>query len=270
MTLRLRARGRDGRGDGMGSGCGVGTGARSRLDRRGGRSLRVRTSGRRDRAAVEGPPERAAHACAGCGSNVDRSDAGAEGRGARGPPSVATDDVGSERTGARRGRPAAAARSIAVAELPYFRFHPWGVERRRAEVVRAVCARAASLEALAEVPFDEARVAGFKRCRASARGRQPRSCGCRSAIPMRCRWATTTCRTSSRGRSPASRAAPTSGCWSSSSRTEGSERGFRCSWNGATSPRPRTDLGWKPARSSSSRIRLEACTKTRPSSTFTS
>ena len=44
-----------------------------------------------------------------------------------------------------------------VAELPYFRFHPWGVERRRAEVVRAVCARAASLEALAQVPFDEAR-----------------------------------------------------------------------------------------------------------------
>jgi 3-methyladenine DNA glycosylase/8-oxoguanine DNA glycosylase len=44
-----------------------------------------------------------------------------------------------------------------VAELPYFRFHPWGVERRRAEVVRAVCARAASLEALAEVPFEEAR-----------------------------------------------------------------------------------------------------------------
>jgi 3-methyladenine DNA glycosylase/8-oxoguanine DNA glycosylase len=44
-----------------------------------------------------------------------------------------------------------------VAELPYFRFHPWGVERRRAEVVRAVCARAASLEALAEVPAAEAR-----------------------------------------------------------------------------------------------------------------
>jgi 3-methyladenine DNA glycosylase/8-oxoguanine DNA glycosylase len=44
-----------------------------------------------------------------------------------------------------------------VAELPYFRFHPWGVERRRAEVVRAVCARAASLEALSEVPFEDAR-----------------------------------------------------------------------------------------------------------------
>jgi 3-methyladenine DNA glycosylase/8-oxoguanine DNA glycosylase len=43
-----------------------------------------------------------------------------------------------------------------VADLPYYRFHPWGVERRRAEVVRSVCARAASLEALAELPFDEA------------------------------------------------------------------------------------------------------------------
>jgi 3-methyladenine DNA glycosylase/8-oxoguanine DNA glycosylase len=44
-----------------------------------------------------------------------------------------------------------------VAEVPYYRFHLWGVERRRAEVIRAVCSRAASLEALADVPFDEAR-----------------------------------------------------------------------------------------------------------------
>jgi 3-methyladenine DNA glycosylase/8-oxoguanine DNA glycosylase len=44
-----------------------------------------------------------------------------------------------------------------VAEFPYFGFHPWGVERRRAEVVRGVCARAASLEALAEAPLVEAR-----------------------------------------------------------------------------------------------------------------
>jgi 3-methyladenine DNA glycosylase/8-oxoguanine DNA glycosylase len=44
-----------------------------------------------------------------------------------------------------------------VAEVPYYRFHPWGVERRRAEVIRTVCARAASFEALADVPFDEAR-----------------------------------------------------------------------------------------------------------------
>jgi 3-methyladenine DNA glycosylase/8-oxoguanine DNA glycosylase len=44
-----------------------------------------------------------------------------------------------------------------VTELSYFHFHPWGVERRRAEVVRAVCARAASIEALAEVPPVDAR-----------------------------------------------------------------------------------------------------------------
>jgi 3-methyladenine DNA glycosylase/8-oxoguanine DNA glycosylase len=44
-----------------------------------------------------------------------------------------------------------------VAETPYYRFHPWGVERRRADVVRAVCSRAASHEALAEVPFEQAR-----------------------------------------------------------------------------------------------------------------
>jgi 3-methyladenine DNA glycosylase/8-oxoguanine DNA glycosylase len=45
----------------------------------------------------------------------------------------------------------------ALAGLPYFRFHPWGLERRRAEVVRAVCARASSLEALADVPPEDAR-----------------------------------------------------------------------------------------------------------------
>jgi 3-methyladenine DNA glycosylase/8-oxoguanine DNA glycosylase len=44
-----------------------------------------------------------------------------------------------------------------VAELPYFRFHRFGVERRRAEVVRAVCARAAALEALVELAPEEAR-----------------------------------------------------------------------------------------------------------------
>jgi 3-methyladenine DNA glycosylase/8-oxoguanine DNA glycosylase len=43
-----------------------------------------------------------------------------------------------------------------LAEMPYFEFHPLGVERRRAEVIRDVCRRAASLEALAEVPFEEA------------------------------------------------------------------------------------------------------------------
>jgi 3-methyladenine DNA glycosylase/8-oxoguanine DNA glycosylase len=40
--------------------------------------------------------------------------------------------------------------------MPYFAFHPFGIERRRAEVIRDVCRRAASLEALAEIPPSQA------------------------------------------------------------------------------------------------------------------
>jgi 3-methyladenine DNA glycosylase/8-oxoguanine DNA glycosylase len=37
-----------------------------------------------------------------------------------------------------------------VAEAPYFRFHRFGVERRRAEVLRAMCSRASELEGLVD------------------------------------------------------------------------------------------------------------------------
>jgi 3-methyladenine DNA glycosylase/8-oxoguanine DNA glycosylase len=37
-----------------------------------------------------------------------------------------------------------------ITETPYFRFHRFGVERRRAEVIRSVCARASELERLIE------------------------------------------------------------------------------------------------------------------------
>jgi 3-methyladenine DNA glycosylase/8-oxoguanine DNA glycosylase len=40
----------------------------------------------------------------------------------------------------------------ALAELPYFAFHPLGVEQRRAEIVRRVARDARRLEALAELP----------------------------------------------------------------------------------------------------------------------
>jgi hypothetical protein len=43
-----------------------------------------------------------------------------------------------------------------VAELPYYAFHPFGVERRRAEVVRAVCARTAWIDQTAALPLDVA------------------------------------------------------------------------------------------------------------------
>lgn len=43
-----------------------------------------------------------------------------------------------------------------VAALPYHAFHPFGVERRRAEVVRSVCARATWLDEAADLPLAEA------------------------------------------------------------------------------------------------------------------
>ena len=44
-----------------------------------------------------------------------------------------------------------------VATLPYFAFHRFGVERKRADLVRAVCARAGRFEALALLPHAESR-----------------------------------------------------------------------------------------------------------------
>jgi 3-methyladenine DNA glycosylase/8-oxoguanine DNA glycosylase len=43
-----------------------------------------------------------------------------------------------------------------VATLAYFELHPFGVERRRAEVLREVCARAAWLDAAEDLPLGEA------------------------------------------------------------------------------------------------------------------
>ncbi|HEY6566921.1 MAG TPA: DNA-3-methyladenine glycosylase 2 family protein [Actinomycetota bacterium] len=45
----------------------------------------------------------------------------------------------------------------AVAALPYHAFHPFGLERRRAEVIRHLCTNATAIEALAALPGDEAR-----------------------------------------------------------------------------------------------------------------
>jgi endonuclease III len=46
---------------------------------------------------------------------------------------------------------------VRVAELPYYTFHPFGVERRRAEVLRAVCARSAWIDEAFDLTLDAAR-----------------------------------------------------------------------------------------------------------------
>jgi 3-methyladenine DNA glycosylase/8-oxoguanine DNA glycosylase len=43
-----------------------------------------------------------------------------------------------------------------LAALPYFAFHPYGVERRRADVIRRVASRAAWFEGIVDLPLPEA------------------------------------------------------------------------------------------------------------------
>ena len=47
-------------------------------------------------------------------------------------------------------------RPATLAGLPYYAFHPFGVERRRADLIRRVAARAAWFEAVADLPLPEA------------------------------------------------------------------------------------------------------------------
>ena len=44
-----------------------------------------------------------------------------------------------------------------VAALPYYAFHPFGVAQRRAELLKAVCARTRWIDEVASLPLDEAR-----------------------------------------------------------------------------------------------------------------
>lgn len=43
-----------------------------------------------------------------------------------------------------------------LAALPYYRYHPFGIERRRADLIRSVAARAAWFEAIVDMPLDDA------------------------------------------------------------------------------------------------------------------
>lgn len=47
-------------------------------------------------------------------------------------------------------------RPVTLAALPYYAYHPFGVERRRAELIRRVAARAAWLEAIVDLPLADA------------------------------------------------------------------------------------------------------------------
>ena len=117
-----------------------------------------------------------------------------------------------------------------LAGLPYYAYHPFGVERRRADLIRAVArerrgSRGSPTPRPARRAIRRRPTRGCGRSPGSDRGRRPRSGSVRSATPTRSASATSTCRTSSPGRSPASRAGRTSGCWSCSSRIAASAGG---------------------------------------------
>ena len=62
--------------------------------------------------------------------------------------------------------------------MPYHAFHPFGLERRRAEVLRHLCANAPAIERLAALPPEQARERRhLPRC-----GRQDRRRGFRLAL----------------------------------------------------------------------------------------
>ena len=106
-----------------------------------------------------------------------------------------------------------------LAETPYFAFHPWGVEQRRAETVRETCAQAARLEAGTSLTLDQANarlLAHPRRGAVDGGGGRPDGARRRRRDLGR---ATSTCRTPCAGRSRVSRAEPTSGCSSCWSRT---------------------------------------------------
>ena len=107
-----------------------------------------------------------------------------------------------------------------LAALPYFAYHPFGVEQRRAELIRRVAARAAWFEEIVDMPLEQA-YARLRSMPGSARGRPPKWVFGRWETRTPSASATSICHTSSRSRSPESRGGRTRGCSSSSSPTAG-------------------------------------------------
>ena len=105
-----------------------------------------------------------------------------------------------------------------LAGLRYYAYHPFGIERRRAERIRRVASRAAWFEAIVDLPLADA-YARLRALRRTGRGPPPRSASGRWAMWTRSASATSTCQAWSPSRSPASHAETTPGCSSCSSRS---------------------------------------------------
>ena len=237
----------------------MGARARAGADRRGGRPLRVRASRRRDGRRC-GRQHRAVRLTRALdvvrtliAAILEQKVVGMEARRAWRRMTLAV-----ERTGAGRGRPHASPRPRDAGRASVLPVPPvGGGATPRGGGASRVCAggvaRGARRRAVRRGSAPARGDAGDRpvdvgRGHAAVVRRSRRGLGRRLPPPGHRR----------RGRSPASRAPPTSGCWSCWSRTEGSEAASSGSSKRATSPRPRTGRGWKPARSRSSSSPLAA------------
>ncbi len=135
-----------------------------------------------------------------------------------------------------------------LAALPYFEFHPLGLERRRAELLgthRPARIGDRGLDGAARRrrvrPPPDRRVA-------SGPGRRPRRRGSLSATPTPSASATPTSPTWSRGRLRESREPTTRGCWSCSPPTRVSEHAWFVCWKWPGSPYPAVGPRFAPRR----------------------
>ena len=139
-----------------------------------------------------------------------------------------------------------------LAGLPYYDYHPFGVERRRAELIRRVASRAAWFEGIVDLSLPDAyarlmAVPGIGPWTAAEVAVRALGDATRSAS------ATSTCPTWSPSPWPASRAETTPGCSSSWSRTAASGPGSSACSSSAGSGRRATDHGCHCAESRSAR-----------------
>ena len=156
-TIEIRRRGDVRRGRGLGAGRGPGDRRGAGVHRARRRPIRIRARQpppRRPRPPPAGPPDRAQR---GGPRGADPGDPRAEGHGLRGPPrrTAGSSPGGASRRPGRSGCGSCRQPEV-LAATPYHAFHPLGLERRRADLVRAVAARANRFEEIVTMPLPAA------------------------------------------------------------------------------------------------------------------
>ena len=186
----------------------------------------------------------------------------AEGHRHRGLPRVRRAPSRARRAGAGPGELLLPAATGVLARPPYHAFHRFGVERRRADVIRRAASRAAWLEAAASAAEADARLRSLPGIGPWTAAEVLRSAfGDPDALSVGDYHS----RTSWRGRWPASRAAMTRACSSCSSPTAVSAAASSASWRSAGSCARATARGWRHGSIAAHLDRADARSRSPPS-----